>query len=223
MMKVDFHHLFCFCAEGAPEADHLVNAGFIEGPRNTHKGQGTANRRFFFQNGMLEFLWVTNLNEIRSDLTGRTRLYDRSEYKKTGFSPFGIAMYNATLDGKPLDRPFSGWAYKPNYLPDDLEIWVADNEDHPAEPMLFYASFFSKFDGGSLDRHANNVNVITSINVQMTGNDSRKSNALDLSSKMDLLKYHFGKDPLAVIEFDHNRKKLELDLRQHSLPIVLNY
>lgn len=47
-------HLFVCCAPGAPEADTLVGLGFHEGSGNTHPGQGTANRRFFFRNAYLE-------------------------------------------------------------------------------------------------------------------------------------------------------------------------
>jgi hypothetical protein len=47
-------HFFVCCAAGAPEAEALTQRGLREGSSNTHPGQGTANRRFFFENLYLE-------------------------------------------------------------------------------------------------------------------------------------------------------------------------
>jgi transcriptional regulator with XRE-family HTH domain len=46
MLEID--HLFVCTSPGAPEADPLLAMGFIEGAPNRHPGQGTANRRIFF-------------------------------------------------------------------------------------------------------------------------------------------------------------------------------
>ena len=51
MLTLD--HAFIWVSRGGKEADALVEAGFTEGPANTHPGQGTANRRFFFNTFML--------------------------------------------------------------------------------------------------------------------------------------------------------------------------
>ena len=59
-MTLEVDHAFIACSSGAPEGDALVRLGLVEGSRNTHLGQGTANRRFFFENFMLELLWVAN-------------------------------------------------------------------------------------------------------------------------------------------------------------------
>jgi hypothetical protein len=42
------------CSKGAPEAEALLRVGLREGAGNTHPGQGTACRRFFFENAYLE-------------------------------------------------------------------------------------------------------------------------------------------------------------------------
>ena len=47
MFELD--HIFVLCEPGAPEADELLAAGFVEGQGYVHRGQGTANRVFFFQ------------------------------------------------------------------------------------------------------------------------------------------------------------------------------
>jgi len=45
-------HVFVMCSPGAPEAAALIRAGLTEGSANTHPGQGTANRRFFFRDAV---------------------------------------------------------------------------------------------------------------------------------------------------------------------------
>ncbi|HET9869308.1 MAG TPA: VOC family protein, partial [bacterium] len=140
-MKLQFHHFFVFAPPGAPQADRLLEAGFREGPGNRHPGQGTANRRFFFDNGMLEFLWVEDRDEAHGPDAAPTRLEERSRFRETGFAPFGVATHGP-LEGSVLIPPFPCWSYSPPYLQPDQEIWVADNAAHPGEPMLFYAGFF---------------------------------------------------------------------------------
>ncbi len=58
MFELD--HLFLWASPGGVEADRLVTFGLTEGEPNTHPGQGTACRRFFFRNAYLELLWVND-------------------------------------------------------------------------------------------------------------------------------------------------------------------
>ena len=55
---LEFDHLFILTQPQAPEVEAVIAKGFSEGSRNIHPGQGTANRRIFFHNAMVEFLWV---------------------------------------------------------------------------------------------------------------------------------------------------------------------
>ena len=57
-MPFELDHCFILTDVGAPEAELLTEFGFVEGEPNTHPGQGSANRRFFFANAMLELVWV---------------------------------------------------------------------------------------------------------------------------------------------------------------------
>jgi hypothetical protein len=131
---VELDHLFVMTAEGAPEADALVAHGFTEGPPNRHPGQGTANRRFFFGNAFLEFLWVEDEAEARSDVVSRTRLLDRWQGRRTGASPFGVCLRPGTSGEQPL---FRVWNYRPPYLPEGTAIQMATNSERTDEPLLF--------------------------------------------------------------------------------------
>jgi hypothetical protein len=132
---VQLDHLFILTALGAPDADALAGHGFAEGAPNVHPGQGTANRRFFFGNAYLEFLWVTNDTEARSDVVSRTRLFDRWQGRDSGMSsPFGVALRPGTPGEQPL---FRIWKYRPPYLTDGSAILMATNSERLDEPLLF--------------------------------------------------------------------------------------
>jgi len=131
-LKLD--HVFICCARDAPEAQKLIDAGLIEGAPNVHPGQGTANRRFFFDRGFVELLWVHDETEARSPRTHRTRLWDRWSQRCSGANPYGICL-SSTADGH-SELPFSAWTYQPGYLPHGRCIYFA--EGMPLrEPELF--------------------------------------------------------------------------------------
>jgi hypothetical protein len=57
----ELDHIYCLCpAEAEVAARALARIGLTEGSRNSHPGQGTACRRFFFENAYLELLWVSD-------------------------------------------------------------------------------------------------------------------------------------------------------------------
>ena len=136
-MGLIFDHAFVFVDSGGPEADALATAGLCEGPSNTHRGQGTRNRRFFFRNGMLEFLWVYS-RAAGSGAVSRTRLLERSRYKLTGACPFGIALSRTEEEREGL--PFPTWSYAPSYLLAGVAIRVAEVSESLKKPFVFVMS-----------------------------------------------------------------------------------
>lgn len=138
-MRHELDHIFIAAPAGARSADALVELGFSEGSGNVHPGQGTANRRFFFRNAMLEFLWICDADEARSELTRRTRLWERCPGADPRICPFGLCLRPGT--GKGLAPPFPTWPYRPRYLPRDHTIGIATNSENLGEPMLFHLAF----------------------------------------------------------------------------------
>ncbi len=130
-MSLELDHVFIFVSEGAPEVDRLIEFGFSEGEPNVHPGQGTSNRRFFFSNMMLELLWISNLDEVKSELTKPTMLWERWN-GRNNTSPFGIIFRSSNEEA-----PFEGWEYKPKYLPDGFSFLVGNNSEILNEPMIF--------------------------------------------------------------------------------------
>ena len=135
-MSLELDHVFVFVSEGAPEADILSKFGLLEGEPNVHPGQGTSNRRFFFRNMMLELLWVSNPEEVKSELTKPTMFWERWNGRNRGASPFGIILRSPKEE-----VPFDAWEYKPNYLPDGLSFLVGKNSETLNEPIIFRMPF----------------------------------------------------------------------------------
>lgn len=112
----------------------------VEGPPNTHPGQGTANRRFFFANAMLELLWVYDATEAATGPACRFRFPERAS--DPAASPFGL-IFRRT-DEACLDSPFPGWKYEPDYLDPPLYLHVGDNSENILEPLCVYMPLQSR-------------------------------------------------------------------------------
>jgi len=133
----ELDHIMIFCNVGAPEACALTERGLHEGPGNTHPGQGSANRRFFFPNAYLELLWIENSVEAQSPEARDTRLFERWQGRAKGACPFGLVFRPGP---RGPDVPPASWTYAPRYFPPGFSIEVA--RDLPAnEPLLFYLPF----------------------------------------------------------------------------------
>jgi Glyoxalase-like domain len=137
-MKISLDHVFVLCETGGSEAEALLSLGFVEGSRNVHPGQGTSNRRFFFDDGFIELLWVSDVTEVTSSLTSPTKLWERWMGRDTGVCPFGIVFSSSETEvPKP---PFEVWRYQPEYLPKDKAIYFAAGT-HLEEPDLIYLAW----------------------------------------------------------------------------------
>jgi hypothetical protein len=137
--NLEIDHVFICCAPGAPEAEALLRLGLKEGTPNTHPGQGTACRRFFFDDAYLELFWVTDPWEAQSEPVRPTRLFERWTRRNDDACPFAIVLRPAA-GSESASPPFATWAYRPSYMPTGLSIEVAS--DTPlAGPELFYLGF----------------------------------------------------------------------------------
>ncbi len=194
-MPIRFHHFFCFVPKGAPQMDELVRMGLNEGPPNRHPGQGTANRRIFFENGMIELIWAEDEVELQSPSISPTRLWERSRWRATGYSPFGIAVTSAASAAK-MAPPFAGWDYRPGYLPAGISILNATQPAH--EPMIFCLSGARPFERVE---HPGGARKIRKITVALTG--SPISEAVRALAGLPEIELITGSTPSAVIELDN--------------------
>lgn len=130
---MDIDHIFIFSANRGSEAAQLIDFGLVEGSSRAHPGQGTTNRKFYFENFFLELLWVSNENEIKSKRTGPTLLWERS-VRGNQYSPFGLCLHNNEASRDLFKESDS---YNPVYFPKEKTIDIIKNEKAGSLPWTF--------------------------------------------------------------------------------------
>ena len=129
-MSLLLDHIFILTDPGAPVADRIAELGLTEGSDNQHPGQGTANRRFFFNNTTLELIYIDDEQEC-IDGPGRDLDFP-GRYQQTVASRFGLVARLPTAGTTPT---FSYWPYFPQYFPDGTHFLVGKNSSNPVEPL----------------------------------------------------------------------------------------
>ena len=219
---VEVDHVFVSAAVGAPEGDHLVDLGLIEGSSNRHPGQGTANRRFFFANAMLELVWVHDPAEAQSvaEPARRLHLWERWAGRDGAACPFGVCLRPTagTCDA----APFPSWEYRPSYSP--VGMPVANNSTVDAEPLVFYIPMHRRMDTAPAERrepyqHAIPIREITSVRIFAPG-ASAPSPAMSAILQTRAFSLQPAARPLLELGFDGERQGRRADLRP-ALPLVL--
>jgi hypothetical protein len=145
---IELDHIFVWASPGGEEARALVEFGLSEGTPNTHPGQGTACRRFFFRNCYLELLWVTDPAEAQSATIRPAYLWERWNARGTA-CPFGLCFRPGAQE---CSIPFPTWEYRPPYLPESWSFHAGTNAGVLNEPILFYLPFSRRSDSASAPR-----------------------------------------------------------------------
>lgn len=215
-MSVELDHVFVFCAANAPEASVLRAQGLLEGSSNTHPGQGTANRRFFFSNAFLELLWVSNPAEAQSEAVLPTQLWDRWQRRTSGVCPIGL-VFRPRSDST-VRPPFPSWSYKPSYLPAGLSIEVGSGIK-PTEPLLFYLPFVRPRNRSHTEptTHPARIREVAAIGLGMP-DPSNLSEGVKCLVGTGLIRVRKAPDYLLELMF-FGDGTTTIDLRPH-LPVV---
>lgn len=219
---MEFDHLF-ICVDDPSLGDLLKDIGLSEGSANTHPGQGTANRRFFFNNAFIELLYEVDGKELKSELTSPTGLYQRLHSEGTATSPFGICFRPNASSVEVV--PFSHWLYRPSYLPPTLAIPVG--EAPMTEPMWFYLPFGARPDQVKgegqpqqpLD-HPCGMRSITSVSVT-SASTFVLSDTADVANSVKGFEFSQACDNTITLEFDSGTANKRHDLRP-DLPLILH-
>jgi hypothetical protein len=215
LMGFVIDHVFVMCAAGAPEAGALVRAGLVEGSANTHPGQGTANRRFFFENMYLELLCVSDAEEAQREPVSRPRLWERWSRRAAGACPFGLVFRGATGSPGP---PFPTWSYHPAYSEVAIDIGLGTPL---SEPELFYFRFPRPARALSAEptAHAVPLKRLTALSVGIPGPVVR-SEAARAAEATGLVTFPAADDYVMTLAFDGAAHGRTSDLRP-ELPLVL--
>ncbi len=206
MLELD--HLFVTTAPGALSLDLVLAHGLLEGTPNVHPGQGTANRRIFFRNVMLEFLWLTQREEAESELIRRTRLAERCDHHRHDVCPFGICLRKSSQPDEAL--PFATFAYTPPYLPAGMAIPMATNSARLDEPLIFCTPFGTRPDQAAPDRrqpldHPAGIGEVTALKLTLPLVEP-PSEAVRYLIESGLVKVDWAEHYQIQIEFDQGKQ-----------------
>ena len=133
-MSLELDHVFvATTADEAPGAIGALEAfGLQCGGRWVHRGQGTANACFFFQNAYLELLWLHDAREARSPAVAPLALDERLRWRETGACPFGVGVRGEA------DVPVETWSYAAPYA-GGMVMPIVTPPSTPREPLVFFS------------------------------------------------------------------------------------
>ncbi|MEM7441733.1 MAG: VOC family protein [Pseudomonadota bacterium] len=220
--QLEIDHVFVFTPPGAEqEVGRLTQSGIVINDRLRHVGQGTANACCFFDNAYLELLWAIDDAELASPGVVRTRLAERSRWRETGASPFGIAV--RTVDGGEL--PFETWRYQAPFFPDGGSLPVATASDDPRQPMLFRSPSSMRPDQWRSDRPKDRqvtggYSEITSVELSYPDTVKPDPVFLQLASGGMLSLGNNSVGPTMTLNISHKDPSRSLKLRLPSCELV---
>ncbi len=222
-------HIFIFTHQAEQVAEALQTFGLSEGTANVHAGQGTACRRFFFQNAYIELAWVTDEEEIKTPEIERTKLWERSQYAITKYCPFGLCFRKDRPSSHSINLCFEdGWRYHSVYLPQGQYANIASNEDFPAEPMLFEMPFFGiapkdyPLEKQQPLTHTRGFHELTKVTLTLPGPINDFSPALKKVLDESRVHVSFGETYLVSLEFDNGQQDEQQDFTA-LIPLIITW
>ncbi|AMY08722.1 hypothetical protein LuPra_01926 [Luteitalea pratensis] len=218
---MELDHVFVMCDVGAPEAAALHALGLREGSPNTHPGQGTACRRFFFGNAYLELVWVANADEAQTPAVAPTRLWDRWSQRRRGASPFGIVLRGGRAASNAAPT-WPTWPYRPSWLGEGQSIEFA--QDTPLrEPEIIAMPFVRERARAGLEPLDHDF-PLTHITSTTCGLDaaSQLSAASQALHASGIVSFEPAREPTLRLAFADAVEGKTMDLWP-TLPLVLEW
>lgn len=134
---LEFDHLMICVSKPEEALRALTERGLTLGNEGVHRGQGTSNACFFFDNGYIELIWASDPSELAA--AREIGLESRLDWARTGASPLGLSLRPTSSDH---DWPFSTWDHAPPFLPEGaVPIPVLGNSRLLHEPLAFVSYF----------------------------------------------------------------------------------
>lgn len=228
--KMQIDHIFIFSSNNGKEADELLEFGFVEGSSRVHQGQGTTNRKFYFNNFFLEILWISDLQEIKSTLIAPTKLWERADYKQNNTSPFGLCLVNTDSTNMLFaNKNINIVKYQPQYLPLGMEIEILTNELLPHFPWTFRLPFKGEINGEKkhLNEPTTHKNGIQNLTETVFGIpfldkvDNEYFKAFQNEPSIKFVKNNIIKTYTLTLTFDnHQQGKTKVF---SALPLIIKY
>ena len=212
---MDIDHIFIFTNTNGKIADELIFFGLTPNESRVHKGQGTSNRTFSFENFFLEIAWVNNEQEIKSNLVKPTGLWQRAEFFKNNFSPFGLIIVN----NEESDHLFeNAYKYQPEYFPKGMTFDILQNDLQPDLPWTCRLPFKRAKDSERTQvNHGNKLKSLTKATFQYCGNGNE--NFLDHFKDEMTVQFIKSDKNWLTLTFDNGEQELKRIFEQLQLTI----
>ena len=202
-MEID--HIFIFTDTNGKIADELISFGLTSNESRVHQGQGTTNRTFSFENFFLEIVWVHNEQEIKSDLIKPTGLWQRAEYFKNNYSPFGLIIINNAESGRLFENAYK---YQPEYFPIEMAFDILQNNNQPDLPWTCRMPFRrEKNTERAKVNHKNKINSLSKATFEYWGSDGESF--LDQFKNEKTIQFIRSDKTWLTLTFDNTKQGLK--------------
>ena len=210
-------HIFIFTNDYGKIADELIEFGLKEGSSRIHNGQGTTNRKFYFDNFFLEILWVHNKTEINSELVKPIGLWQRANYQSSDFSPFGLCIVNTDETNNLFENAYQ---YQPNYFPKGMTIDILKNEHQPNFPWTFRLPFKEQNKNkNEPTNHKNGIKQLSKVDFYVENiNDSNFMQSFEGEQNINFIK---SDKTWLNLTFDEGKQRLKISFE--TLQLTLKY
>ena len=212
---MDINHIFIFTDTNGKIVDELISFGLKANDSHVHQGQGTTNHTFSFENFFLEIVWVHNEQEIKSDLVRPTGLWQRAEFFKNNFSPFGLIIEN----NEGSDHLFvNANKYQPEYFPDGMTFDILQNALQPDLPWMGRLPFKREKNAEkAIVNHNNRLKSLTKSTFQYCGIGNK--NFLDNFKDEKTIQFIKSNEIWLTLTFDNFIQGLERTFEKLHLTI----
>ncbi len=215
---MELDHIIIFSQNHGREADELVKFGFTEGSNRIHPGQGTRNRKFYFENFFLEIVWVSDETEVRGESTAPTGLWERANYKINGCSPFGLCLAYSS----DTDELFKGsLKYSPVYLAEGQAFYIVTNMENPYLPWICRLPMADRqnFAKDPIS-HKVGISRLTKVNFGIPEKNYQNKFTDFFEDEPDIV-FEYAEHYRMTLEFDHVKNRNVKKFSQ--LPLTIKY
>ena len=225
---IELDHVWIMVSRDAPERAALTRAGFQFAPEvNRHDGQGTASISVELENGYIELMWPDPTVPVAPGLERAAEKFrHRSEWRTSGWCPFGVGLRRATASSSSEQLPFPIWTWTAEWMPKGTVMEMLTPRDDTRSPALFIephalADPADQARRGALYHHPIGSRRLSSLRLTSPGKYEPIA-ALKYLEEKSLLGVGRGDQWLLEVTLDGGAKKSSKDLRP-ELPVVIHY
>ena len=166
-------------------------------------------------NFFLEILWVHNEEELKSDTTKPTGLWQRADFNSPN-SRFGLCIVNTDETESLFEKAFK---YQPAYFPVGLYIDILRNEQNLNLPWTFRLPFKGqKKNDTEPTEHKNGLRNLTKVEFGIK-NYNEKDEFINQFEGQEKIKFTFSETNNLTLTFDSNKNGLTREIDELNLKI----